>query len=161
MARRPSALPRFARVSRAVRRDERGVSMIEFGLIAPFMALLIGGIVDLSMGLSQRFSMQQALNRSLEMVQANRPQADADDSEIDYDFLVQEVASAAGVPASKVTLTKALECNGTKQASYAGSCAQGTDSARYLELKVVKDFTGRMFVKTTVPITATASVRVQ
>ena len=155
------SLLRFARLSGAVGRDERGVSMVEFGMIAPFFALLIGGMVDLSMGLAQRFTMQQALNRSLEMVQANRPHADADESTIDYDFLIQEVATAAGVAASKVTLTKTLECNGTKQASFDSSCAAGTDSARYIDLKVVKDFTGRMFVKTTVPITATASVRVQ
>ena len=154
-------LARFARRSGDLVRDERGVSMIEFGIIAPFMALLIGGIVDLSMGLSQRFSMQQALNRSLEMVQANRPHAEADESEIDYDFLVREAATAADVPVNKVTLNQWLECNGARQASFSGSCADGTDTARYLELRVVKDFTGRMFVKTTVPITATAAVRIQ
>ena len=154
-------LGRFAPPAAALARDERGVSMIEFGIIAPFLALMVGGMVDLSMGLSQRFSMQQALNRSIEMVQANRPHADADETDIDYGFLVKEVATAAGVAENKVTMTRWLECNGAKQASYDATCAQGTDSARYIELKVVKDFTGRMFVKTTVPITAAAAVRIQ
>lgn len=152
---------RIARFSGGLGRDQRGVSMIEFGIIAPFLALLVGGMVDLSMGLSQRFSMQQALNRSLEMVQANRPHADADESQVDYSFLVREVASAAGVSENKVTLTRWLECNGARQASYDGTCAETADAARYIELRVVKDFTGRMFVKTTVPITAAAAVRIQ
>ena len=64
-------LGRFA--IRKLRGDERGVSVVELGLVAPVLALMIAGIIDLSQGLAQRFAMQQAVNRSLELVLAVPP----------------------------------------------------------------------------------------
>ena len=146
--------------ARSVSRDERGVTFVEFGFLAPILAVLVAGIVDLSMGLSHRFSLQQAVNRSLEVVQANRPQMSSDESDVDYTYLATETATAAGVPASKVTLTKWCECDGVKQSSYTGSCTDGAELARYVQIRVTKDFSGKMLVKT-VPVVATAAVRVQ
>lgn len=140
--------------------DERGIAIIEFAYLLPFLALLVGGIIDLSTGLADRFTMQQAVNRSLEIIQANRPQIINGQTEVDYSFLVTETATAANVTADKVTLTKWLECSGTKKTNYNDSCAAGEDTARYLELKVAKNFVGKLFVKT-VPITASGAVRIQ
>lgn len=150
----------FLQARRPLLADERGVSMIEFGFMAPLLALLVAGIVDLSMGLSHRFSLQQALNRSLEMVQANRPDMGSEESAPDYEYLRQEAATAAGVSLDKVTMNRWLECNGVKQPQFTGTCAQDQELARYVELQVVKNFEGKMYVKT-VPVTATAAVRVQ
>jgi Flp pilus assembly pilin Flp len=57
----------------ALRRDERGTALIEFGFLAPFLAMLAMGVIDLSRGLAERFALQQAVNRSLELVQARPP----------------------------------------------------------------------------------------
>lgn len=141
-------------------RDRRGVSMIEFALLAPVLAVLMGAMIDLSMGLSHVFSLQQSLNRSLEIVQANRPQQNATASDVDFTYLTQEVASAAGVPVSKVVVTRWLECNGVKQSSYNGTCASTADTARYVDLRVTKDYVGKMYLKT-FPVTASAAVRIQ
>ena len=146
--------------ARSVSRDERGVTFVEFGFLAPILAVLVAGIVDLSMGMSHRFSLQQAVNRSLEAVQANRPQMNSEANDVDYTYLATETATAAGVPVSKVTLTKWRECNGVKQSTYTGFCPDGVELARYVQVSVTKDFTGRMYVKT-VPVVATAAVRVQ
>jgi Flp pilus assembly protein TadG len=143
-----------------IAQDRRGVSMIEFGLLAPVLAVLVGAIIDLSMGLSHVFTLQQSLNRSLEIVQANRPQKTAQASDVDFSYLTREVAQAAGVPESKVGLTRWLECDGVKQSDYNGSCAVGADMARYIDLKVTKDYVGKMYMKT-FPVTATAAVRIQ
>jgi Flp pilus assembly protein TadG len=143
-----------------IARDRRGVSMIEFGLLAPVVAVLMGAMIDLSMGLSHVFSLQQSVSRSLEMVQANRPQKAATASDVDFTYLTDEVAKAAGVPTSKVVITKWLECNGVKQSSYNGSCADGADTARYVDLKVTKDYVGKMYLKT-FPVSANAAVRIQ
>lgn len=148
------------RILRRLNDDERGVSMVEFGFVAPVLALMVAGIVDLSMGLSHRFGLQQAVNRSLEMVQANRVQGNATSTGPDYSVLVRETAAAAGVTEDKVTMTRWLECDGVKQGSFDGSCAATADAARYVELRVVKDFVGRMFVKT-VPVTVAGAVRIQ
>jgi Flp pilus assembly protein TadG len=146
--------------ARSVSRDERGVTFVEFGFLAPILAVLVAGIVDLSMGMSHRFSLQQAVNRSLEVVQANRPQMNSESNDVDYTYIATEAATAAGVTADKVTLTKWRECDGVKQSTYTGFCADGAELARYVQVRVTKDFKGRLYVKT-VPVVATAAVRVQ
>jgi Flp pilus assembly protein TadG len=144
---------------RSLAGDERGVSMVEFAFLLPLLALLVAGIIDLSQGFSHRFALQQALNRSLEIVQANRPDTDSEGSDVDYAYLVTEAATAAGVTPDKVTLTRWRECDGARQ-PYIGQCAPGVEMARYVELQVRKDFVGKLYLKT-VPVTATAAVRVQ
>ena len=101
---------------RRLARDEKGVSAIELGVLMPVLVVLVTGIIDLSQGLSERFKMQQAVNRGLEMVQARPPQLDAEDGDIDFDYIRQQAATGAGVPLSKVTLNRWLECDGTKLA---------------------------------------------
>lgn len=142
-----------------LRRDERGVSMVEFGLLVPVLALLVGGVIDLGEGLSERFQIQQAVNRSLEQLHSLPPQADANKKDVDYNFLVNEAKTAAGASAT-VTLTKWLECDGVKQNSWDGTCTDGQDTARYVHLKVDKTFNGFFFMKSR-QMSATGAVRVQ
>jgi Flp pilus assembly pilin Flp len=155
---------------RSCLKDERGVSAIEFAFLAPILATLILGIIDLSTGLSHRFTLQQALNRSLEMVQANRVQTGPQGGTLDYSFLRQEVATAADVPLADVTLTNWRECDGARQSTPEGICpdvpatattpARPADTARYLELTVTKEFRGKVYLKPVV-LRANAAVRVQ
>ena len=147
------------RLLQSLRRDERGVSAIEFAFLIPILATLILGIIDLSSGLQQRFTLQQAVNRSFEIVQANRVAANSSGTP-DYEFLRQEVATAANVPVGNVTLNRFRECNGARQAVFTDSCDDGVDMARYLELIVTKDFRGKMYLKPIV-LRASATVRVQ
>jgi Flp pilus assembly protein TadG len=140
-------------------KDERGVSAIEFAMVAPILATLILGIIDFSSAMSQRFSLQQAVNRSLEIVQANRISAGPQGGTPNYDFLKAEVTAA--VPGATVTLDQWLECNGSRGGrSYTDECAAGQDTARYLQLRASRVFQGKMYMK---PITlvATSAVRVQ
>ncbi|HYD38992.1 MAG TPA: TadE/TadG family type IV pilus assembly protein [Allosphingosinicella sp.] len=140
-------------------RDERGTSLIEFGFLAPFLAVLAMGIIDLSRGLAERFAIQQAVNRGLELVQARPAVAGAEATDLDYGFVVEEVEEAAGDDAT-VTMTRWLECNGVVAANVTGTCAAGQDSARYLRIRVAKDFQAE-FYYATIPMTATGAVRTQ
>jgi Flp pilus assembly protein TadG len=152
---------RPASLLRALRRDEQGTTLVEMGFLLPILAVMIAGIIDLSMGISARFSLQQSVTRSLEMIQANRPSiTNMQSNTVNYDFLKQEVAAAAGVGVDKVTLNQWLECSGVRQSSYTGTCAATQDTARYIELVVTKNYVGKLYVKT-VPLRATAAVRVQ
>ena len=144
----------------ALARDERGTSLIEFGFLAPFLALLTMGIIDLSRGLAERFTIQQAVNRSLELVQARPAVADADDNEVDYSYVRTEAATAAGVDEDQVTLTHWLECDGVEQQEYTGTCASGEDTARYLRVRIVKDFEGEFYFDT-IPMAASGALRIQ
>ncbi len=141
-------------------RDERGTSLVEFGFFVPLMAVLAMGIIDLSRGLAERFALQQAVNRSLELVQARPAVAAANATDLDYSYVKTEAASAAGVPEDNVTLTRWLECNGVEQDDPAGTCAAGTDTARYLRVRIVKNFQGDFYYQT-IPMTATGALRTQ
>ena len=140
-------------------RDERGTSLIEFGFLAPFLAMLAMGIIDLSQGLAERFAIQQAVNRSLELIQARPALAGATASDLDYTFALEEAEEAAGAGAT-VTMARWLECNGVEQASVTGTCADGQDTARYLRIRIVKNFQGDFYFST-IRMTATGAVRTQ
>jgi Flp pilus assembly protein TadG len=141
-------------------RDDRGTSLIEFGFLAPFLAMLTMGVIDLSRGLAERFALQQAVNRSLELVQARPAVASATSTDLDYSFVKTEAASAAGVPQSQVTLTRWLECNGVEQPSVTGTCVGNADTARYLRVHVTKNFQGDFYFST-IRMTASGALRTQ
>jgi Flp pilus assembly protein TadG len=140
-------------------RDERGTSLIEFGFLAPALAVLAMGVIDLSRGLAERFQLQQAVARSLELVQARPAVAGATATDLDYSFAVTEAQAAAGTGAT-VTMTRWLECDGVEQNSVTAVCAEDQDSARYLRLRIVKNFQGDFYFST-IRMTATGAVRTQ
>ena len=161
-ARRPCALLR-----RALRigRDSRGVSMLEFGLFMPILALMLLGTIDLARGLATKFGIEQATHRTIELATlGNRPRAD-------YSFLRTEAATAAGVPVAQVTLDQWLECNNVRQTNFSGSCTTGQQAARYVTITVWKDYTpmfdgipfvGRLATANgKIRLTADSGVRVQ
>lgn len=150
------------RLFRALARDERGTSLIEFGFLAPVLALLTMGVIDLSRGLAERFALQQAVNRGLELIQARPAVAGATSDEVDYNFVKVEVAAAAGVadPDSQVIVTRWLECNGGDPQPVTGTCPDGQDVARYLRVRVTKNFIGEFYYDT-IPMAASGTLRTQ
>lgn len=143
-----------------LRRDRRGASLTELALATPLLVLFLTGMIDLGQGLSERFTMQQAVNRSLELLQAGPLEADAEAEDVDYSHLVAEAASAAGVPRENVAVTRWRECDNVRQNDYAGSCDMGEETARYLQLRIDKAFEG-MFFLDGYPMSASASLRIQ
>jgi Flp pilus assembly protein TadG len=147
--------------ARSVVADDRGASIIEFTIVAPVLVLLVLGIGDLGRGFSERFFLQQAANRTLEMAHLGV----GDET---YRYLVPEAAAAAKVPEGNVTLDSWLECDGTKT-DFNGTCAKGQQMARYVKLTIRSKFTpaftsaGYPNVQPdgSVPISAHASLRIQ
>lgn len=134
-ARRATALGRIARPFLRIGRDERGVSVVEFAMFVPVLALMILGTIDLARGLAADFRIEQAAQRTIELATlGNRPLGD-------YSFLRAEAASAAGVPVANVTLDQWLECNNTRQTSFSGACTAGQQTARYITISVFTDYT--------------------
>ena len=140
-------------------RDERGTSLVEFGFFAPVLAVLAMGVIDLSRGIAERFALQQAVNRGLELVQARPASASATATDLDYSFAQAEAQRAAG-PGATVTMTRWLECNGVEQPEVTGTCPAGQDPARYLRLRITKDFDADFYF-TTIPMSATGALRTQ
>ena len=48
-------------------------------------------------------------------------------------------ASAAGVPASDVTVDIFLECDGTRMTSFNDTCSAGQDRARFVNVQIDRD----------------------
>lgn len=149
--------------------DERGTSVIEFGVLAPFLALLIMGIGDLSMGFSKRLDLQHAANRAIEMAAAYRFEAAENEDEIDYSPVKTEAAAAAGVDEDQIELTKWLECDGVGMPDYEDVCAEGEEFARYLLIRINDSYEpifgygpiGMASDDGTIPLFAEAAVRIQ
>jgi Flp pilus assembly protein TadG len=145
---------------RSFARDQRGTALIEFGFLAPFLALLAMGVIDLSRGLAERFALQQAVNASLELVQARPAVATGTSTSVDYSFVKNEAMAEAGVDSDHVVLEQWLECDGEEADHYTDTCADGEDTARYLQVRISKDFQGEFYFDN-IPMLATGSLRVQ
>lgn len=138
---------------RRLARDERGVSMIELGLMAPILGLLLAGCIDLGRGMSERYKLQQAAHRTLERAHAMTLTANRDANDIDFTFLKTEAATAAGVSASNVTLTRWTECNGVVNASPTAVCAAGDQVARYIQLEIKSKYVPLLKLAHVYPLT--------
>ena len=142
-------------------RDEKGASVIELGLFAPILAVMLMGVTDMSMGYARKLAVEQATFRALERVQLGTVQTD-------YSFVRTEAATAAGVPASQVTLDTWRECNRVRQSTWDGVCNTGEELTRYVKVTINTTYTPRFdygpFVtgsNGTIPIVASSTVRVQ
>lgn len=118
---------------RSIVGDERGTSLAEFAAVAPVLGLMLVGIADYSMGYWERFGLEAAAHRTVE-------RANADTTSSGYSYLREEAAIAADVPVANVTLETWRECNGTRQATFDGICDAGQEIARYVRVKIVKDY---------------------
>lgn len=139
---------------------QEGTSVIELALAAPFLALLLTGMIDLSLGLSEQFTLKQAVNRGLELVQARPPRAHSEASAVDFSYVAEEAAAAAQVPVEQVKVDLWLQCGGARQSDYEASCSQGQDAARYLRIRIDKTFQGNVFIGA-FPLSATGAIRIQ
>lgn len=150
---------------RTLRSDERGNSLIEMAIIAPVLAALLIGAVDLSRAYSTKLQVEQAGQRTIERIQSTEYKTS------DNSTLEAEAETAAGT-GSDATITAWLECNndGSHLDYDTGSCANATDPyARYVQITVTQSFTPMfgtaLFPQSnangTVTVTATAGVRAQ
>ena len=121
----------FARLAK----DDRGASIIELALVAPILASLLIGMVDLSRAYSHKLQLEQAAQRAIEKVQQYQATSST------YGTLQAEAATAAGVPAANVTIDFWLECNGARAANYNSSCPNGQVYARWVNVDVTGTFT--------------------
>lgn len=154
-------MTRIRRFMKTLAVDARGTSLVEFAATAPVFALLVVGIGDISRGFSDRLALQQAANRTLELAHLGTPDPD-------YSYLIQEAATAAGVPETQVRLRQWLECDGTRKA-FDGTCEENEQIARYITLTINSTFSPAFgsigypgaLPDGRVPLVAEASLRVQ
>ncbi len=125
------AIPRPA----SLLEDERAVSVIEFGFLAPILGFMLLGMVDLANGYTRKMAVENAVNRAMEKVAVLAVQDD-------YTFLKTEVATALpSIAASTITVDAYSMCDTTKMPTFKSECGFRGDGSpeqisRYVKLKV-------------------------
>ena len=112
--------------------DQRGAAVVELAVVAPMIALLIVGIVDLSNGFSKKLKIEQAAQRSIEKIM-NTSASDTIEN-----TLAAEAADQADVPLDNVTVTYRLECDGV--VTEAEECPEDQQSSQWISVKVTDKY---------------------
>lgn len=148
-------------------RDARGASILELGLALPLLMGVLVSLLDVARMYSAQITIQQAAARSLERLQVGSDR-------LNFDYVRDEAAAAAGVPTSQVTVTSWAECNGdTTPLPYNSICPipspPPSSVARYVEVTINSTYTpyysftplGARNDDGKIPISARSAVRVQ
>lgn len=133
---------------RSLRSDERGASVIELALTAPFIAALVIGISDLARAYSYKLILEQVAARTIEKVEN---QGNVSTSSYNTGLVTEAKAGMtdAGYPDntdSHYTANSWVECstdNGltwTTTATFTTDCTSGLQ-ARYASIKITESFT--------------------
>ena len=161
---------------RALSSDERGTAIVELAMIAPVLALLTVGIVDLSRGVTRRMELSEAVHRTLEKAAAQNFKFSVKATgEVTMDYeaaLIDDVVEGAGGEAQGVTeddvqILTWLECDGEEQAASVTICPIEETTARYLQIRVDSSFNPSFGTVVspgtdgTFPLWAEAAVRIQ
>ena len=116
-------------------RDRRGSAAVELALLAPFLGLMVVGVVDMSNAYGRKLVLEQSVQRSIEKVMQTTVDTTVDQT------IVDEAAEAAGVLKSQVTLDFWLECDGARQADYnLNECSSTQTEARYIVVSILDKY---------------------
>jgi Flp pilus assembly protein TadG len=111
-------------------RDERGAAVIELALIAPVLALMTMGVIDVSQAFNRKLTLEQAAQRAVEKVMQTTGNTTPEGT------IKAEAAAQADVDEDDVTVSYRLECNGAVQADFDTECAPAEKESRYLMVTV-------------------------
>lgn len=117
-------------LSRNPVRDDRGAAVIELALLAPILALMTIGIIDVSQAFGRKLVLEQAAQRAIEKVMQTTGDTTPEET-------IKEEAAAQGyVEKDDVTVTYRLECNGEVEADFDTECEPGESESRWLMVTV-------------------------
>ena len=113
-----------------LRRDERGAAIIELAIVAPILALITVGVVDMSNGFATKLKLEQASQRAIEKIMQTTGNGTAED------MIIAEAASQAEVPVENVSVTYRLECDGALQSDPESECLETQQAAKWVTVTV-------------------------
>lgn len=125
---------RFSPLLRALFTDRSGASAVEFIMVGALLMSMLQATMDMSLAYSTRLKLEQAAGRTAELVTAPGTVA------LNYTNLGDEASSAYGETLTSVTIDNWLECSGTRNASFTGSCATIEQTARYVSITLVDEY---------------------
>ena len=110
-------------------RDQSGAAIIELAMVAPILAAMTIGVVDLSNAFSRKLVLEQAAQRSIEKVMQTTGEETVDDT------IKDEAASAAGIPRTQVTVNYTMTCAGVVT-DPTTECVDNSTEIRYTEVSL-------------------------
>ena len=111
-------------------RDDRGAAVIELALIAPILALMTMGIIDVSQAFGRKLTLEQAAQRAIEKVMQTTGDTTPEET------IKVEAAAQGDVEEDDVSVEYRLECDGVVQETFDTECAEGEVEARWLMVTV-------------------------
>ena len=124
----------MSRLSRTLRGDESGAAVIELALIAPVLAFMTIGIIDVSQAFNRKLTLEQAAQRAVEKVMQTTGTTTPEET------IKEEAASQGDISEDDVSVTYRLECNGEVEADFDTECAPGEAEARWLMVTVAGQY---------------------
>src|SRR5689334_22983863 len=136
--------------------DDRGAAVIEMALVAPVLALMTIGIVDMSNAYSRKLALEQGAQRAVEKIMQTT-QDDTVENTLTQEAVCQvngwtnnasgtATCNTSPISASDVTVTFRLECNsgGTYSVQTSSdpvafdalACTGGATESRYIQVTV-------------------------
>ena len=125
-----------------LRRDERGASIVELALVAPFMAAMVIGMTDLARAYSMKLQLEQIAQRTIEQVEQQKSVATSYNTALTTEATA--AATAAGYTSGNtITPDSWLECGtDTTHQTFTDSCSTAGDAtARYVSVSISRSYT--------------------
>lgn len=134
-------------------REDRGAAIIELAIVAPVIALMTVGVVDLSNGFGDKLKIEQAAQRSIEKVMqttgiTNVEQTIAAEAICQFNGTLDDgTCKTAPLTAANVTVAHSLYCKDEGQPESAavleadGDCDEGDVGSRWIKVTVWTEYT--------------------
>ena len=126
-------------------REQRGAAMIELAFIAPVIALMTVGVVDLSNGFGTKLRVEQAAQRSIEKVMQTTGVTTVEDTIAAEAVCQYNGTNADGscktapLTTADVVVTHRLECENVVTTN--PDCTSTQKEARWIQVTVSTDYT--------------------
>ena len=135
---------------RALLADARGVSAVEFGLLAPILVVSFIAMVDIGMAVTERMAMDRSVRAGAQAAMAL----------INDPAIIQGVVEEAAGEIEDVAVNVAVNCScgGTASACTA-LCGSGEEPSVFLDIDANKTYSGVLL--STIPLGSQTSVQVR
>lgn len=127
-------------------REQRGAAIIELAIVAPVIALMTVGVVDLSNGFGSKLRLEQAAQRSIEKVMQTTGVTSVETT-IANEAICQVngtnddgTCKSAPVTAANVTVTHMLYCGTDVDPTADADCAEGQTESRWIQVTIWDDY---------------------
>ena len=127
-------------------REDRGAAIIELAIVAPVIALMTVGVVDLSNGFNSKLRLEQAAQRSIEKVMQTTGVTSVEDTIVSeavcqYNGTNEDgTCKPAPITNANVTVTHSLYCDAATEPTANPDCAPGEVESKWIKVTIWTEY---------------------